>query len=163
MSQSHVKERLKEIFENTIESGIKYDGSVDKPEYYSLFCKAAANDQLYQLMGNNLCMFNCQMNGKEVVMMLFSIPINSSEEAGAKNVAERVMEGFFRNDLPEFFGVLIHLLSHCIQNMGLRMIDPSTNKTASGFNVKIISCIPGFSSTFYNEGAEVGLVGSLVL
>jgi len=92
MSQSHVKERLKEIFETTIESGIKYDGSVDKPEYYSLFCKAAANDQLYQLMGNNLCMFNCQMEGKEVVMMLFSIPINSSEEAGAKNVAERVME-----------------------------------------------------------------------
>ena len=92
MSQSHVKERLKEIFEYTIESGIKYDGSVDKPEYYSLFCKAAANDQLFQLMGNNLCMFNCQMEGKDVVMMLFSIPINSSEEAGAKNVAERVME-----------------------------------------------------------------------
>jgi len=89
---SHIKERLKEIFENTIESGIKYSGSVDKPEYYSLFCKAAANDQLYQLMGNNLCMFNCQKNGKDVVMMLFSIPINSSEEAGAKNVAERVME-----------------------------------------------------------------------
>ena len=92
MSQSHVKERLKEIFENTIESGSKYDGSVDIPEAYRLFCKAAANDQLFQLMGNNLCMFNCQMEGKDVVMMLFSIPINSSEEAGAKNVAERVME-----------------------------------------------------------------------
>lgn len=89
---SHIKERLKEIFENTIESGIKYDGSVDKPEYYNLFCKAAANDQLYKLMGNNLCMFNCQIDGNETVMMLFSIPINSSEEAGAKNVAERVME-----------------------------------------------------------------------
>jgi hypothetical protein len=37
-------------------------------------------------------MFNCQKEGKEAVMMLFSIPINSSEEAGAKNVAERVME-----------------------------------------------------------------------
>jgi len=89
---SHIKERLKEIFENTIESGIKYDGSVDKPEYYNLFCKAAAHDQLYHLMGNNICMFNCQKEGTDVVMMLFSIPINSSEEAGAKNVAERVME-----------------------------------------------------------------------
>ena len=87
-----IKDRLKEIFDNTIESGIKYDGSVDKPEYYNLFCKAAANEQLFQLMGNNLCMFNCQKEGKDVVMMLFSIPINSSEEAGAKNVAERVME-----------------------------------------------------------------------
>jgi len=89
---SHIKEKLKEIFENTVESGVKYDGSVDKPEYYNLFCKAAANDQLFKLMGNNLCMFNSQKDGKEVVMMLFSIPINSSEEAGAKNVAERVME-----------------------------------------------------------------------
>ena len=89
---SHIKERLKEIFENTIESGIKYTGSIDKLEYYNLFCKAAANDQLFQLMGNNLCMFNCQHENKDAVMMLFSIPINSSEEAGAKNVAERVME-----------------------------------------------------------------------
>jgi hypothetical protein len=89
---SHIKERLKEIFENTIESGIMYDGSVDKPEYYNLFCKAAANDQLFQLMGNNLCMFNCESKGSDAVMMLFSIPINTSEDAGAKNVAERVME-----------------------------------------------------------------------
>jgi hypothetical protein len=89
---SHIKERLKEIFESTLESGIRYEGSIEKPDYYNLFCKAAANDQLYQLMGNNLCMFNCQKDGKEAVMMLFSIPINSSEEAGAKNVAERVME-----------------------------------------------------------------------
>ena len=89
---SHIKERLKEIFENTIESGIKYDGSVDKPEYYNLFCKAAANEQLFFLMGNNICMFNCEYEGKESVMMMFSIPINSPEETGAKNVAERVME-----------------------------------------------------------------------
>jgi len=89
---SYIKERLKEIFENTIESGIKYSGSVDKPEYYNLFCKAASHDQLFQLMGNNLCMFNCQSKGKDAVMMLFSIPINTSENAGAKNVAERVME-----------------------------------------------------------------------
>ena len=37
-------------------------------------------------------MFNCQAKGKDAVMMLFSIPINTSEESGAKNVAERVME-----------------------------------------------------------------------
>jgi hypothetical protein len=89
---SHIQERLKEIFENTLESGVKYEGSIDKPEYYNLFCKAASNDQLFQLMGNNLCMFNCQVKNKDSVMMLFSIPINTSEDAGAKNVAERVME-----------------------------------------------------------------------
>ena len=89
---SHIKQRLKDIFETTIESGIKYEGSIENPDYYGLFCKAAANDQLYKLMGNNLCMFNCEVDNKDSVMMLFSIPINTSEESGAKNVAERVME-----------------------------------------------------------------------
>jgi len=92
MAKEYVQEKLREVFENTVESGIKYDGSTDTPEYYNLFCKAAANDQLYFLMGNNLCMFNCDYEGKESVMMMFSIPINSPEETGAKNVAERVME-----------------------------------------------------------------------
>jgi hypothetical protein len=89
---SHIKQRLKDVFETTIESGIKYEGVLENPDYYSLFCKAAANDQLYKLMGNNLCMFNCELNNNEAIMILFSIPINTSEESGAKNVAERVME-----------------------------------------------------------------------
>ena len=88
---SHVRERLKEVFENTIDTGIKYDGSVENPEYYTLFCKAASKDQLYKLMGNNLCMFNCSYNNEDSIMMIFSIPINS-QDSGAKNVAERVME-----------------------------------------------------------------------
>lgn len=88
---SHVKEKLKEVFENTIDTGIKYEGSIENPEYYNLFCKAASKDQLYKLMGNNLCMFNCYYNNDDSVMIIFSIPINS-QESGAKNVAERVME-----------------------------------------------------------------------
>lgn len=87
-----IQQRLKEIYENTLESGIKYEGSLDNPDYYGLFCKAAANEQLFKLMGNNICMFNCEMDKTESVMILFSIPINTSEESGAKNVAERVME-----------------------------------------------------------------------
>ncbi len=88
---SYVKEKLKEVFENTIDTGIKYEGSIENPEYYNLFCKAASKDQLYKLMGNNLCMFNCCYNNDDSVMIIFSIPINS-QESGAKNVAERVME-----------------------------------------------------------------------
>ena len=88
---THVKEKLKEVFENTIDTGIKYEGSIENPEYYNLFCKAASKDQLYKLMGNNLCMFNCCYNNDDSVMIIFSIPINS-QESGAKNVAERVME-----------------------------------------------------------------------
>jgi len=89
---SHIIDRLKDVFETTVESGIKYEGGTISPDYYGLFCKAAANDQLYKLMGNNLCMFNCEVNNNEAIMIIFSIPINTSEESGAKNVAERVME-----------------------------------------------------------------------
>jgi len=57
-----------------------------------LSCKAAANEKLFRLMGNNIFMFNCDYKGKEAVMIVFSIPINTSEESGAKSVAERVMQ-----------------------------------------------------------------------
>jgi hypothetical protein len=86
----YVQDKLKEIFDNTVDGGIIYDGTHDSPEYYSLFCKAAANDQLFKLMGNNLCMFNCKYDDADSVMMIFSIPINA-KESGAKNIAERVM------------------------------------------------------------------------
>lgn len=89
---SHIDERLQEVFESTAESDYTYDGPIDMIDYYSLFCKAAANNNLFKLMGNNLCMFKCNYNDKEAVMMIFSISINSQEDTGAKNVAERVME-----------------------------------------------------------------------
>lgn len=89
---SHIDERLQEVFESTAESDQSYDGPIDMIDYYSLFCKAAAHNNLFKLMGNNLCMFKCNYNGNEAVMMIFSISINSQEDTGAKNVAERVME-----------------------------------------------------------------------
>jgi len=88
---SNKKERLKEIFENTIESGIIYDGSIENLDYFNMICKATTKDQLYKMMGNNLCMFNCSYEGSDSVIMIFSIPINS-QDVGAKNIAERVME-----------------------------------------------------------------------
>jgi hypothetical protein len=90
---SHVDERLREIFEQTADSDQIYSGSIDSIDYYSLFVKAASNNSLYKLMGNNLCMFKCDYEDKDAIMMMFSIPINNDEDTtGAKNVAERVME-----------------------------------------------------------------------
>jgi len=89
---NYIEEKLKEIFESTIESGIKCEGSLESLDYYELFCKAAAQDQLFKLMGNNVCMFNYKKDNKDSVMMIFSIPINSPEESASKNVADRVME-----------------------------------------------------------------------
>ena len=91
MIKPHVKNRLKEIFESTVESGIKYDGTIENVDYFSMFTKAASQEKLYKLMGNNLCMFNCKYKDKDSVMMIFFVPINT-DDTGAKNVAERVME-----------------------------------------------------------------------
>lgn len=91
MSHEKQRDRLKEIFETTVESGILYDGKYENIEYYNMFCKAAAKEKLYKIAGNNLCMFNCCYEGKDSIMMIFYIPINSND-SGAKNVAERVME-----------------------------------------------------------------------
>lgn len=88
---SNVNEKLKDIFEATVESGIEYTGSLENIDYYSLFCKAASKEKLYKILGNNLCMFNYKYNDKDAVMLIFFIPINT-EETGAKNIAERVME-----------------------------------------------------------------------
>jgi len=89
--QSYIRDKLNEIFENTIESDLKYEGDIVNIKYYDLFVKAVAKKQLHKLMGNNLCMFNCEYEGKDAVMILFSIPINS-RETGGKSIAERVME-----------------------------------------------------------------------
>jgi len=88
---TYAHEKLKEAFDNTIDGPLKYDGDVENIDYYSLFCKAAAGNKLFKLLGNNLCMFNYVFNGVDSIMIVVFIPINS-EESGAKTVAERVME-----------------------------------------------------------------------
>ena len=105
---SYIKEKLRDVFENTIDSGIKYEGVIHSPDYYALVCKAASKDQLYKLMGNNLCMFNCSYETNDAVMILFSIPINS-QDSGAKNIAERVMEVI--GGIEECFITLDHVKS----------------------------------------------------
>jgi hypothetical protein len=37
-------------------------------------------------------MFNTQYEGEDAILMIYSIPINSPEDAGAKSIAERVIE-----------------------------------------------------------------------
>ena len=91
MIKVNVNDRLKEIFESTVESGIKYDGPLENINYFNVFCKAGEQKELYKMIGNNLCMFNYIYNDKDSILMIFSIPINT-EDSGAKNVAERVMD-----------------------------------------------------------------------
>jgi hypothetical protein len=90
--EDYVEAKLREVFDNTLDSDMKFEGKIESPDFYKLVCNAASKDQLFKLMGNNMCMFNCEYDNKDAVMILFSIPINTEETVGAKNVAERVME-----------------------------------------------------------------------
>ncbi len=87
----YVQDKLKEVFESTLETDFKYDGSIENLRHIDLFYKAASKRNLFKLMGNDVCMFNCNYEGKESVLIIFYIPINT-EDSGAKNIAERVMQ-----------------------------------------------------------------------
>ena len=89
--KAYVKEKLKEILDSTLESGLSYDGDLFSIDYFDLFCKATAKEQLFKLLGSNLIMFQCEYQNEDSVVMVFSIPINSQEHS-AKTIAERVME-----------------------------------------------------------------------
>ena len=86
------KDKLKEVFETTIEDDIRYDDPLDTIDYYALFCKSGARNQLYRVKNNNLCMYNCSYENSDAVLMIFAIPINSEEESGGKYVAECIMD-----------------------------------------------------------------------
>lgn len=86
-----IRDRLKELFEITLDGGITYDGLLENIDYYGLFCKAAAKEKLYKIKSYNVCMFNHKLNDQDAVMMIFYIPVNS-EESSIKNIAERVMD-----------------------------------------------------------------------
>ena len=107
---ARITERLRELFEGTLESDLRYDGEVDNINFYDLFCKAASTDHLYKIMGNNVCMYNLKTKGgRDAVLMIFSIPINTPEESGSKNIAERVMEVV--NETEDAFTTLDYIKS----------------------------------------------------
>ena len=57
---NQVEQRIKDIYEQTINDGIIYEGLInDNLDYYNLFCRAAAKEKLYKVRQNNICMFNC--------------------------------------------------------------------------------------------------------
>lgn len=87
-----VGEKLTELFDVTIDRGVKYDGSLDDINYYNLVCKAAASDMLYELDNNNISMFKYSYNDEDSVLLLFSIPISIDKEKSDKHISERVMD-----------------------------------------------------------------------
>ena len=90
---NQVEQRIKDIYEQTINDGIIYEGLInDNLDYYNLFCRAAAKEKLYKVRQNNICMFNCNYEESESIMMIFALPINVDNNSGTKDIAERVIK-----------------------------------------------------------------------
>lgn len=86
------KDRLRQIFDLTVDSGLTYSGDLSEVDFYSLLCKATANNQLYKLFSCNLCMFNYKFKGEDSVLIIFSIPTSLNENQENKHISERIME-----------------------------------------------------------------------
>jgi len=85
-----IQERMKEIFQKTINTNLRYTGDLEDINYFNLYCKAASDDHVFKILGANFYMLNFTYEGDDSVLMVFSIPINS--DSGTKHIAERVME-----------------------------------------------------------------------
>jgi len=90
---ARIHEKLKEIFEQTVESDVRYDGPIEEIDYFGLMCKAVAKESMHKILSSNLCMFNCKYDSQEAILMLFCIPLNASE-TGVKHISERVLDTF---------------------------------------------------------------------
>ena len=88
---SKTQQKLIEIFETTESEGERYDGITTDLNYFNLVSKAAALDSLYIIEKNNVCMYKCNYEEEDSVMMVFSIPFNKDIK-GDKHITERVMD-----------------------------------------------------------------------
>ncbi len=86
---SKTQEKIIEIFDSVVESGVKLDTPIEDVDKCNLMFKAATSDTLHQMLGSNMCMFNCEYQGEDAVYIMFSIPI---QEKGSKQIVERVVE-----------------------------------------------------------------------
>lgn len=89
--QQDVKKKMTDLFEQVIESNLKYDVDIEDINYFNLFCKAVSKNATHKMVNSDMCMFNYVFEGADSMLIVFSIPINSPEESGQKSIADRVM------------------------------------------------------------------------
>lgn len=83
------KDRLKQIFETTVDSGLKHIGHIDELDFYSLLCQSTANNKIYKILNCNMLMFNYEFKNEDSVLIIFSIPLTNNEN---KHVSEKIMD-----------------------------------------------------------------------
>ena len=93
-AKSHV-ERLQDIYDEALESEVKIQlPNVEDIDYYSLLCKATANNKMYKMFNCNLCAFNCEYEGEDSIVVIFSVPISNKldDTNDKKHPSEKSMD-----------------------------------------------------------------------
>jgi len=83
-----VMKKVKDLFEKTIENGPYYTGKHDQIDYFALNCKGVAADSRIEIRKTSVVMFNYDFDGKDSILMLFSVPM--TVDSGG-HIAERIM------------------------------------------------------------------------
>ena len=88
------KDRLRQIFESTIDAGLIHNSSIEELDFYSLLCKSTANNQLYKIFSCNVSMFKYNYENEDSILIIFSIPstLNSENNHDNKHISERIMD-----------------------------------------------------------------------
>ena len=94
MTNKNPVERLKQIYEDTIENGETFNGDINNIDFYSLMCKATASNNLYKLFSCNLFMFKYTYEEVDSILIIFSIPasLNKDNDKENKHLSERIMD-----------------------------------------------------------------------
>lgn len=106
-NENQIKDLITELYDTTTDSEDFLEGDIEKIDYCKLLYKATAENRIRKVRSLNTCMFNCEFEGVDAVMILFAIPINfediesesiqtttdkqSSQSTKEKNMAEKIM------------------------------------------------------------------------
>ena len=91
---NRMQEKLLVHFDEVVENGPKFNGSLKDIDYFSTMTRAAEYNTMYSVKGRtNVHMLNCRHEGKDAVLMIFSIPLSSNNgNSGGKQVVEKIMD-----------------------------------------------------------------------
>ena len=88
------KDRLKEIYLETIESGISLEDDLENLDYFKLQYKADHEKKLYTMFSCNLCMFKYKYQGHDSILIVFCVPSpsNSESKEDGRHISQKIME-----------------------------------------------------------------------
>ena len=118
--------RLRDMFESTIDSDFKYDGSFKDVDCSSILYKAKEKELTTDVGKFNVSMANCLYESKESVLIVFSMQVEA--KIGVKYVSDKVME-------------IIHLLETAFINLDSIQTNEESSEDTKCVNIIVIKHI----------------------